>query len=157
MLLFSVENLGITNYKVKVVNSNLDTVATDCEKNISKKYYNCNMILNSPGEFIFIGEAELPDGKIIYSTNQLVVIQDVNIELRELIQEQNILVQVASKSGGIYVPIESLDSMFSNIEITPIQYMRNYQISGLSTQNYWWILIVLLAIEWMLRKKLGLL
>jgi len=155
--LFSVENLGITNYKVKVVNSNLDTVATDCEKNISKKYYNCNMILNSPGEFIFIGEAELPDGKIIYSTNQLVVIQDVNIELRELIQEQNILVQVASKSGGIYVPIESLDSMFSNIEITPIQYMRNYQISGLSTQNYWWILIVLLAIEWMLRKKLGLL
>jgi hypothetical protein len=47
--------------------------------------------------------------------------------------------------------------MFSNIEITPIQYLRNYQISGLSTQNYWWVLIVLLSSEWFLRKKLGLL
>jgi hypothetical protein len=65
--------------------------------------------------------------------------------------------QVAHNSGGIYVPIESLDSMFSNIEITPVQLLKNYQISGLSTQDYWWLLIVLLSIEWFLRKKLGLL
>ena len=51
---------------------------------------------------------------------------------------------VAHNSGGVYMPIESLDSMFSHIEITPIQLIKNHQISGLSLQNYWWILIVLL-------------
>ena len=113
--------------------------------------------MHSPGEFTLRGEAELPDGKKINSTNESIIVQDVNIELKELIQEQNILMQVAHTSGGIYIPIESLDSMFSNIEITPIQNLRNYQISGLSTQNYWWLLIVLLSTEWFIRKKLGLL
>ena len=104
-----------------------------------------------------MGEADLPDGQKIISKEASIIVQAVNIELIELIQEQNILMQVAHNSGGIYVPIESLDSMFSNIEITPIQLLKNYQISGLSTQDYWWLLIVLLSIEWFLRKKLGLL
>jgi hypothetical protein len=47
--------------------------------------------------------------------------------------------------------------MFSHIEITPVQLIKNHQISGLSSQNYWWILIILLAAEWVVRKKLGLL
>ena len=104
-----------------------------------------------------MGEADLPDWQKIISTEASIIVQAVNIELRELIQEQNILMQVSHNSGGIYVPIESLDSMFSNIEITPVQLLKNYQISGLSTQDYWWLHIVLLSIEWFLRKKLGLL
>ena len=155
--LLPVENVGLSNFKVKVIHSNLDTVITDCIKSFPEKYYNCNLTLHSPGEFTLRGEAELPDGKKINSTNESIIVQDVNIELKELIQEQNILMQVAHGSGGIYIPIESLDSMFSNIEITPIQNLRNYQISGLSTQNYWWLLIVLLSTEWFIRKKLGLL
>ena len=155
--LLPVENVGLSNFKVKVIHSNLDTVITDCIKSFPEKYYNCNLTLHSPGEFTLRGEAELPNGKKINSTNESIIVQDVNIELKELIQEQNILMQVAHTSGGIYIPIESLDSMFSNIEITPIQNLRNYQFSGLSTQNYWWLLIVLLSVEWFLRKKLGLL
>ena len=135
----------------------MDTVITDCIKSFPEIYYDCSLILHSPGEFTFIGEAELPNGKKINRTNKSIIVQDVNIELKEFIQEQNILMQVAHTSGGIYIPIESLDSMFSKIEITSIQNIRNYQISGLSTQNYWWLLIVLLSIEWFIRKKLGLL
>jgi hypothetical protein len=155
--LLPVENLGLLNFKVKVIHSNMDTFITDCIKSFPEKYYNCNLTLHSPGEFTLRGEAELPDGKKINSTNESIIVQDANIELKELIQDQNILMQVAHTSGGIYIPIESLDSMFSNIEITPIQNVRNYQISGLSTQNYWWLLIVLLSTEWFIRKKLGLL
>ena len=155
--LLPVENLGLLNFKVKVIHSDMDTFITDCIKSFPEKYYNCNLTLHSPGEFTLRGEAELPDGKKINSTNESIIVQDANIELKELIQDQNILMQVAHTSGGIYIPIESLDSMFSNIEITPIQNVRNYQISGLSTQNYWWLLIVLLSTEWFIRKKLGLL
>ena len=91
------------------------------------------------------------------SNEASLVVQDVNIELRELIQDQNALMRVAHNSGGLYVPIESLDSMFSQIDITPMQLIKNHQISGLSSQNYWVILIILLASEWFIRIKLGLL
>ena len=61
--LLPVENLGLLNFKVKVIHSNMDTVITDCIKSFPEKYYNCNLTLHSPGEFMLIGEAELPDGK----------------------------------------------------------------------------------------------
>ena len=104
-----------------------------------------------------IGTAVLPDGKSVGSNEVSIVVQDINIELQELIQDQNTLMRVAHNSGGIYMPIESLDSMFSHIDITPVQFIKNHQISGLSTQNYWWMLIIFLSIEWFVRKKLGLL
>ena len=116
--------------------------------------------IDGPSEFIqtnIMGTAVLPDGKSIGSNEVSIVVQDINIELRELIQDQNTLMRVAHNSGGVYMPIESLDSMFSHIDITPVQFMKNHQISGLSTQNYWWMLIIFLSIEWFVRKKLGLL
>ena len=139
------------------IHSNSDTNMIHCNEDIVDKYYKCRFFLQSSGEYILRGEGILPDGKRIVSNEVSVVVQDVNIELRELIQDQNALMRVAHKSGGLYVPIESLDSMFSHIEITPVQLIKNHQISGLSLQNYWWILIILLGAEWSMRKKLGLL
>ena len=155
--LLPIENLGLSNFTIKAIHSNLDTVITVCVHDFPDNYYVCKLALQLPGEYLLMGEANLPDGQKIISKEASIIVQAVNIELIELIQEQNILMQVAHNSGGIYVPIESLDSMFSNIEITPVQILKNYQISGLSTQDYWWLLIVLLSIEWFLRKKLGLL
>ena len=109
------------------------------------------------GEYTFIGEAELPSGENIISNEESIIVQGLNIESADLIQNKNLLKQVVQKSGGVYIPIDSLDTMISNIEIIPIQFDKKYHISGLSTQNYWWILIILLSFEWFLRKKIGLL
>ena len=117
----------------------------------------CTLATLSAGEYNIKGMAVLPDGKPVVSNETSIVVQDINIELRELIQDQNKLMRVAHNTGGVYMPIESLDSMFSHIDITPVQFMKNHQISGLSTQNYWWMLIIFLSIEWFVRKKLGLL
>ena len=155
--LIPINNLGLTNLTMAAIHSNSDTIMTDCKEEMLAGYYTCTFLLQSSGEYIFRGEAVLPDGKRVLSNETPVVVQDVNIELKELIQDQNALMRVAHNSGGLYVPIESLDSMFSHIEITPVQLIKNHQISGLSSQNYWWILIVLLAAEWFTRKKLGLL
>ena len=155
--LLPVENLGLSNFTIKAIHSYLDTITTDCAQDFPETYYHCKLAFQLPGEYLLSGEANLPDGLKITSNEASIIVQGMNIELKELIQEKNILMQVAYNSGGIYVPIESLDSMFSNIEITPVQLMKNYQISGLSTQEYWWLLIVLLSLEWFLRKKYGLL
>ena len=155
--LLPIEKLGLSNFTITAIHSNLDTIKTNCRQEIFKDSYICTLSNLSAGEYTLNGAAELPDGKFVFSNEFSIVVQDINIELRELIQNQNTLMRVAHNSGGVYMPIESLDSMFSHIDITPVQFMKNHQISGLSTQNYWWMLIILLSIEWFVRKKLGLL
>jgi len=39
----------------------------------------------------------------------------------------------------------------------PKSQLKEYKFSALSTQRYWWVLILLLSIEWFLRKREGLL
>ena len=81
----------------------------------------------------------------------------MNVEMKELVQEHQALLEISYKTGGTYAPIDSLYTMLSQIDITPVQRLKNHQISGLSIQNYWWIVILLLSIEWYIRKKMGLL
>ena len=139
------------------VKTNVDTIITECRKKLVSEFYNCTQLLETPGEYTIFGAAILPNGEEVISNKEFLIVQDINIELKDLTQDKFTLLRVAHNSGGNYMPIDLLDSMFSHIEISPIQLINNYQISGLSTQYYWWILIVLLATEWFIRKKLGLL
>ena len=117
----------------------------------------CSIAMLIPGEYTFIAEALLPSGKKIYSNTKSAIVQNIQVEMKELIQERNALMEISYKTGGTYAPIDSLDAMLAHIDITPVQSVQNHKISGLSSQNYWWILILLLSIEWYFRKKVGLL
>ena len=77
--------------------------------------------------------------------------------MKELIQKKHLLMEVSYETGGLYQPIDSLDAMLENIDITPTSKIVKHQISGIEMQNYWWILIILLSFEWYLRKKIGML
>ena len=37
------------------------------------------------------------------------------------------------------------------------KWIKKHYISAISTQKYWWILIIILSVEWYLRKKIGIL
>ena len=97
------------------------------------------------------------DDKEIYTEDRSVFVRDMNVEMKELIQEQQSLIELSYKTKGIYQPIDSLDVMLENIDITPIPSVVKHQISGIKIQNYWWILILLLSFEWYLRKKVRIL
>ena len=81
----------------------------------------------------------------------------MKVELNELIQERQALMEISHNTGGTYASIDSLDTILAHIDITPVQRLKYHQISGLKSQNYWWILILLLSVEWYFRKKMGLL
>ena len=117
----------------------------------------CSTTLLTSGEYTFYAQASLPNGEKIYSNIKGVIVQDLKVEMQDLVQERQSLMEISYKTGGIYASIESLDTMLANIDITPIQRVKYHQISGLSSQNYWWILMLFLSIEWYFRKKLGLL
>ena len=115
------------------------------------------VFIEKAGEYLFMAKAILPNGEQVVSNLTQVVVQNVNIEYKDLTQDQNMLQRISYNSGGHYMGIDSLDTMLTNIEITPIQLIKYYQVSGLSTHYYWWLIIVFLSAEWFLRKKLGLL
>ena len=155
--LIPIKDLGLSNFSLKTIKTNVDTIITECRKELVSEYYSCTQLLEAPGEYTIFGEATLANGEKVVSNKEFLIVQDINIELKDLTQDKFTLIRVAHNSGGSYMPIDSLDRIFSHIEITPIKLINNYQISGLSTQYYWWLLIVLLAAEWFIRKKLGLL
>lgn len=134
-----------------------DTVQLECSDNGLYENILCSTILLKPGEYTFYAQASLISGEQIYSNTKLSIVQDVNIEMKELIQERQALMEISYKTGGTYASIDSLDTILAQIDITPVQFLKYYQISSLSSQNYWWILILLLSIEWYFRKKIGLL
>ena len=136
---------------------NKDTLEFICIEGKGEEDIYCSRTLLIPGEYTFFAEGLLPDGKQVYSNRKSAIVQDVNIEKKELLQERQSLMEISYKTGGIYASIDSLDTMLADIDITPVQSTKNHQISGLSSQYYWWILILLLSIEWYYRKKLGLL
>jgi len=152
-----VNNLELKNILLTSIYDDSDTARVECKKELFSQDYKCRQLLDKSGEYSFIAESRLPNGEKVVSNLTHVVVQSVNLELKDLIQDQNMLKIISHNSGGKYMGIDSLDTMLANMEITPIQLIKKYQISGLSTQYYWWLIIVLLSTEWFIRKKLGLL
>ena len=64
---------------------------------------------------------------------------------------------LAWENGGTYADPNHLDVVLSAMNSRPKSQLKEYKFSALSTQRYWWILIILLSIEWFLRKREGLL
>ena len=47
--------------------------------------------------------------------------------------------------------------LLTNIDIKPLKLSINQKLSGIELQNFWWVIILLLFIDWYFRKKIGLL
>ena len=47
--------------------------------------------------------------------------------------------------------------ILNSIKINPLTLIKNDNISGIKTYKFWWVLILLLSVEWYVRKKVGLL
>ena len=67
------------------------------------------------------------------------------------------LENLAWENGGTYADPNHLDVVLSSVNSRPKSQLKEYKFSALSTQRYWWILIILLSVEWFLRKREGLL
>ncbi|MBC8310861.1 MAG: hypothetical protein H8E72_01005 [Candidatus Marinimicrobia bacterium] len=79
------------------------------------------------------------------------------IENDNLFENKNDLENLAWNNGGTYTDPNHLDVVLSTVNSRPKSQLKEYKFSALSTQRYWWILIILLSVEWFLRKREGLL
>ncbi len=153
----SVSHMPVQDLILVAENTSGDTLSFKCRNSPGKKEYDCPFSLSLAGEYRVSAQGTLPDGTQIFSNTHPLIIQDVNLELQDLVQNISSLKIAAHSTGGNYASIDSLDSLLANLEINPVRVEKNLHISGLSTQSFWWILIVLLALEWYFRKDIGLL
>ncbi len=154
--LFAVKGIDLKDFAVNAVHET-DTLRLECSEESWDEEIQCSTTFLKSGKYNFYADAIFPNGEKVYSNTQSTIVQDVEVELNELIQERQALMEISHKTGGAYASIDSLDAMLAHIDITPVQRVKYHQISGLESQNYWWILILLLSVEWYFRKKLGLL
>ncbi|RFC43317.1 MAG: von Willebrand factor type A domain-containing protein [Verrucomicrobia bacterium] len=78
-------------------------------------------------------------------------------ELSELTLKEEMLVKMAETSQGKYLREEQTADLLNHI--TPLKAGQVYESETLLWQSYWWFspIILLLGLEWILRKRIGLL
>jgi hypothetical protein len=135
----------------------LDTLLLDCNDKILNNKVSCKHYYDEPGEYSIFSSARLNDGKMIFSNSANVLIDQNDIEMENLLLNSQALSSLSFGTDGMYVPLKSLDSIFEKIDIQPKNMIKLHKISGISIQRFWWIMIILLCMEWFVRKKKGLL
>ena len=102
-------------------------------------------------------EIEWDNGENTKSDSINISIQDINVEYRNLSPNLNGLNRIAENTGGTSGHINQLESILNAVKITPVKKDYEFHFSAVLTQKYWIIIILLLAIEWWIRKRNGLL
>ena len=118
---------------------------------ISEQYI-YNFIIDNPG--IYRMQILAKDDYSNYKSNQeYVVVSDFDIESQFLYQNQNSIYKFKAKNNSNYFDFENLSSNLDKIKINTMITRQDKNLNSLSTQYYWIIFILLLAIEWYLRKR----
>lgn len=122
--------------------------------------YEASMTSNIPGDIKFSAFAELDNvEKGHYSGT--ITIEDVNLESLNLQMDTNFLHKIANNTGGIFSPADSVDEIVNHIN--SFNMGRSRIFTNNSEFKFWtneWILlaiILLFAIEWFIRKRMGML
>ncbi len=110
----------------------------------------------NPGEFHYNVIAKRGDLSIgVFEGN--FGVETYSPELDNLFRNEKLLKAIAEKSGGLYFPLESFDPDSLNIESSVIIEKSDRTFEAWSNQILMLVLLTLLAVEWYMRKRGGLL
>ena len=144
---------GLTKINIKDSNGNSikEILLSNLESNSSPQF------IALPGDYTAIASLEINGAERIESQPFYFRIIKNLIEQDNLFENKNDLENLAWENEGTYADPNHLEVVLSTVNNRPKSQLKEYKFSALSTQSYWWILIILLSIEWFLRKREGLL
>ncbi len=89
-------------------------------------------------------------------STEFIIAEGQSQEMAEVASDPATLRKVAEVSGGQYLPENQLDTLVELLK--PLSKGRIIQTEIILWQSYWWFVpvIVLLSVEWWLRKRVGL-
>ena len=144
---------GLINIHINDSNGNSikEILLSNIESNSSPQF------IALPGDYTAIGSLKINGAERIESQPFYFRIIKNLIEEDNLFENKNDLENLAWENEGTYADPNHLEVVLSTVNNRPKSLLKEYKFSALSTQRYWWILIILLSIEWFLRKREGLL
>lgn len=141
-------NIRIKNDSLKEFNYTFDR---------SGFYYRLNAGNLLPGDYIFEAETQLGSQHFTEKGNFSIVKNE--IELQNNQADFGLLFQLAQQTGGLFSPISNygtlLDAIANNKQITVQQHFQTFLTELINLKLLFFLLIVLLGIEWFYRKYWG--
>jgi uncharacterized membrane protein len=111
----------------------------------------------SGGEYEVSVRAAGYSESVLKARSRFVVLPPESGEMEQTVADENLLKQMAAASGGKYLREEQLSRLPELL--SPLSSGRVVESDTLIWQSYWWFaaVVILLTVEWMLRKRAGLL
>ena len=87
------------------------------------------------------------------SNKEYLSISNFDIESEFLYQNKKSLHNFTNQNNAVYFDFKDLEAELDKIPVKKIVEFQQSNLNSLSTQYFWLLLIILLSIEWFLRKK----
>jgi len=128
---------------------------TELHFNPDKGTWEGQLWASKPGEYTY--EIEVREGQKVVSQTGYFQVQESEIELNRVYVNQPLLAALAKETGGTYVPWTSRAAIVS--QILPQTLKESHLTIYKLNEELWAVLLIigLLAIEWGLRRRFGLL
>jgi hypothetical protein len=107
-----------------------------------------------PGRYRVTGEADLP-GRTITSPPLEVAVSDVSVEFQRVDQDRLNLETIARQSGGMYAPGEGVDALTDRINVNPRVTRTTSEVTLRTSLAVFAVIVALLSVEWIVRKRVG--
>ena len=91
-------------------------------------------------------------------SNQIdIIVNSLDAEMNNIGLNRKVLENISLNSKGKYFDLEELPTYISSIDINSSSVLKVKRVNLFNFQLFWFIIILLLIIEWMIRKNRGLL
>ena len=117
---------------------------------------NIKFNIDKAGEYSLITKL-VDNSKIQFQSEKKIVINDINIEMKNIFLNQYYLKNISSSTNSKYYHLSDLSDLISNFERMESLKSLKYTFSYLSLNKFLWLLIILISLDWYLRVRKGIL
>lgn len=107
-----------------------------------------------PGRYRLKGEADLPDRKAVSDPMEITV-SDVSVEFQRVAQDRANLGSIARQSGGAYAGTAGVDALLDRIPLEPRVVQTTTEMTLRTSLAAFLVILALLSVEWIVRKRAG--
>ena len=107
-----------------------------------------------PGEYRLRGEAELA-GRVVPSQDVDIAVSEVSVEFQRVAQDRSNLIRLASQTRGAYSNTDGAAAMVGQINLEPRVIESTAEISLRTSTIVFVAILLLLGVEWVIRKRVG--
>jgi hypothetical protein len=107
-----------------------------------------------PGRYRVVGKADLPSGPVA-SPPLDITVSDVSVEFQRVGQDRANLEMIARQTGGAYTDESGADALAGAMRISQRVTPTSTEVTLRTTVAVFAVILVLLSVEWIVRKRAG--